>query len=91
MTQTDRLGEVLVEPQRTCNRACDAGRLERVREPRPVVVAGWVDEHLRLVHQPPEGLRVDDPVAISLKRGPQQARLFRLGAATRLVGAHRER
>ena len=48
--------------------ARDPGRLERVREPRAVVVALGRDEHLRLVLQP-ERLGVHDPVAIPLERG----------------------
>ena len=55
------------------------------------MVAGRVDEDLRLVHQPPEGLGVDDPVAVALEGRPQQARLLLARAPARLVGAHRER
>ena len=71
--QPDRLGQVLVQPQRPRHRARDPARLERVSEPRPVVVTLGSDEHLRLVLQPPERLRVNDPVAIALERGPQGA------------------
>ena len=46
----------------------DPGRLERVRHARAVVVAGRVDEDLRLALQAPERLRVDDPVAVALER-----------------------
>ena len=70
MAQADRLGEVLVQPQRAGDVARDPARLERVREPRPVVVALRRDEDLRLVLQPPERLRVDDPVAVALEGRP---------------------
>jgi hypothetical protein len=49
VAEPDRLGQVLVEPQRPCHRARDAARLERVGQPRPVVIALGRDEDLRLV------------------------------------------
>ena len=54
--EPDRLRQVLVEPQRPRDRARDLRRLERVREPRAVVVALRRHEHLRLVLEPPERL-----------------------------------
>ena len=54
--------------ERARDDARDAGRLERVRHPRAVVVARRVDEDLRLALQAPERLRVEDPVAVALKR-----------------------
>src|SRR5919201_621428 len=89
--EPDRLGQILVQPQRARDAAGDAGRLQRVRQPRPVVVAGRVDEDLRLVLQPAERLRVDDPIAVALERRAQPAFLPRLGAPARLVGAYGER
>jgi hypothetical protein len=90
--ERDRLGEVLVQAQGPCHRARDAGRLERVREARAVMIALGVDEDLGLVLQAAEGLAVDDPVAVALKRRPQAAfLLFRVRAAPGLVRAHRER
>ena len=49
MAEADRLHQVLVEPQRARHGPRDLRRLQRVREPRPVVVALRRDEHLRLV------------------------------------------
>ncbi len=56
VAQPDRLGQVLVQAQRPRDGARDAAGLERVREPRAVVVALGVDEHLRLVLEPAEAL-----------------------------------
>jgi hypothetical protein len=54
------------------------------------VIAGGRHEHLRLVLQPPEGLAVHDPVAISLEGGAQAAvGLFALAVGG--VGASRPR
>ena len=73
VAEPDRLDEVFVESQCTRDDARDRGRLERVRHPRAVVVAGRIDEDLRLALQAPKGLRMQDPVAIALERGAQTA------------------
>src|SRR5215211_6281456 len=65
--QPYRLGQVLVEAERASHAARDPARFERVREPRAVVVALGRDEHLRLVLEAPERLRVHDPVTVALK------------------------
>ena len=88
VAEPDRLGQVLVQPQRPRHRARDEAGLERVGEPGPVVVALGRDEHLRLVLEAPERLRVDDPVAVALERRPHRAVGLRL-AAIRRVGGRR--
>ncbi len=49
MHQRDGLGEILVAAQRPGQRAGDLGDLDRVGQPRAVVIALMRDEHLRLV------------------------------------------
>ena len=73
VAEPDRLGEVLVERQRPRDRPRDLRDLERVRQPRAVVVALGRDEDLRLVLQAPERLAVHDPVAVALQRRAQRA------------------
>ena len=80
VAERDRLGELLVQPQHLGDGARDLRHLERVRQPRAVVVAGRGEEDLRLVLQPPERLAVDDAVAIVLKRRPHI--VFGLGTQT---------
>ena len=92
--ERDRLGEVGVEPQRARDAARDLRHLEGVREPRPVVVALGREEDLRLVHEAPERLGVDDPVPVAFVLGAVRVRLERLVPATAGVrerGAGRER
>ena len=55
-------------------------------QPGAVVVALGGDEHLRLVFEAAEGLGVDDPVAVALKRRAQRAVGLWPGALSR-VGA----
>ena len=65
--QADGLGQRLVEPQRARDRAGDLRHLHRVRQAGAVQVALVVDEHLGLVDQAPEGVGVDDAVAVALE------------------------
>ena len=91
VAEADRLDEILVQAQRTGDAARDRRRLERVRHPRAVVVAGRIDEHLRLALEPAERFRVEDAVAVALERGPHPTLLFVAEPAAVLVGAHGER
>ena len=54
--QGDGLGEVLIERQCPGDGAGHLGNLDRVGEPGPVMVTLVIDENLRLVLQPTEGL-----------------------------------
>ena len=89
VAEPDRLGQVLVEAERPRDGAGDPAGLEGVGEPGPVVVALGGDEDLRLVLEAAERLRVDYPVAVALKRGPQRA-VGLLDPATRRVGRRPE-
>ena len=71
VTKTDRLREILVQRESPGDRSRNLGHLERVGEPGAVMVACGQHEHLRLVLQAPEGLAMDDPVTITLKRRAQ--------------------
>src|SRR5204863_4403708 len=71
-------------------RARDPGRLQRMREPGPVVVALRRDEDLSLVLEAAERLRVDDAVAVALERRAQ-GRIGLGPDAPGRVGARRER
>ena len=88
--ERDRLGQVLVERQSPGHVAGDPRGLERMREPRAVVITLRRDEHLGLVLQPPEGLGVDDPVAVALERRAVIGVGLGLQALRR-VGTRRER
>ena len=77
--QRQRLGEVLVEPERARQRTGDLGDFEGMGQSGPVVVALMIDEHLRLVRQPAEGAGMDDAVAVAPEGVAGRAR--RLGKA----------
>ena len=83
VAEPDRLGQVLVQAERAGDGAGDEAGLERVGEAGPVVVALGSDEDLGLVLEPPERLRVDDPVAVALKRRADRAVGLGLGAGAR--------
>ena len=91
VTEADGFGEVLVQLEGPGDSAGDRGRLERVRHASAEVVAGRVDEDLCLALQPPERLRVQDPVAIALERRAHTALGLLARAPARLVGTDRKR
>ena len=66
--EAQRLGEILVEPQRARHRAADLRDLQAVGQADAEMIAVGRDEHLRLVAEPAEGDRVDDAIAIALER-----------------------
>jgi hypothetical protein len=68
--QGDALDQVLVEAEGARDRAGDLGHLDGVGEAGAVVVPLVVDEDLGLVLEPPEGGRVDQPVAVALESAP---------------------
>ena len=81
----------LVQAERPRHRARDLRHLQRVRDARAVVIALGREEHLGLARQPPERLRMDDPIAIVLEDRAQ--RIGRLGprAPLAVAAALRER
>ena len=74
--QRDAPRQILVAAQRAGQSAGDLRHLDRMGQPRAVVVALVGDEDLRLVLQPAEGGRMDDAVAVALER--RAGRAFRL-------------
>jgi hypothetical protein len=84
------LRQLLVETQRPGDGARDLPRLQGVGEPVPVVVAFVEHEDLGLVLQTPEGPRVDDPIAVSLKAGAVGVLRLRRQPPARLRALHGE-
>jgi hypothetical protein len=85
VSQADRLRQILVQPERPGDNSGDTGGFEGVRHARPVVVAGGIDEDLRLALQTPERLRVQDAVTVPLKGCPHRALVLGSLAPTPLV------
>ena len=76
VAEPDRLDEILVQPERPADAACDAGRLERVREPCTEMVALRDRRRPASCAGAAERLRVHDPVAVALERRAQAALLL---------------
>ena len=93
VAERHRLDQILVDPQRARDRAADLVHLEDVREARAVVIADRGEEDLRLVLRAPEGLAMDDAVAVDRERHPRRRRLVRFvaPAVRALRGIWRER
>src|SRR3954463_7179942 len=68
VSERERLGEVLVEPQRARNRPRDLRDFERVRQAITKIIALHdADENLGFVLKPAKSGGMDDTIAVALK------------------------
>src|SRR3546814_11986224 len=74
--EAQRLGQILVEPERSRDRPPDLRDFEAVRQPDAKMVAVGRQENLRLVTQPAETDRMDVPMAIALAGSGRAARIL---------------
>jgi hypothetical protein len=86
MGQRHSLRQVLVEAQRAGHGAGDLRDLQRMGQAGAEIVALMFHEDLRLVLEPPEGRGMDDPVAVALERGAEEAFLLAHAAAPAMGG-----
>src|SRR5262247_4765583 len=63
--ERQRLPQILVEPERARERACNLRDLQRMGQTGAKMIAFMKDEDLGLVREPPESARMDDAVAIA--------------------------
>jgi hypothetical protein len=77
VSHADSLDQVLVQIERTRNRAAYLCDLKRVGQTRYKVVADRRYEHLALVLQASERVRVNDPITITLEGRPDGTWFFR--------------
>src|SRR5262249_6517395 len=77
VAERDRFRQLLVQQKHLRDRPRHLRHLQRVREPRAVVIAGGREEYLRLVLETPERLAVNDAVAIALECRPDVVFGFR--------------
>ncbi len=89
--QRDCLGQILIQPQAARQGAADLGHFERMGEPRAMMVVGLRNDDLRLVHEPTEGRRMDEPLAVALKDRAIRMRGFRIAPPPTDASMHRER
>src|SRR6185369_1048783 len=91
VAERDRLDQRLVQLQRASDRARDLRDLERVGHARAEVVAGAVDEDLRLVFEAAERAAVDDAVAVAREVGAVRVGGLGMLAAAARAGEQRIR
>src|SRR5688500_6081488 len=72
--QAQRLGQILVQPQRARHGAADLRDLQAVSEANAEMVAVGRHKHLSLVAQAAETDRMNDAVAVALKGVARAAR-----------------
>ncbi len=82
MRQRQRLGEIIVKAERAGQSAGDLADLDRMGEPRAVMVALVRNKDLRLMRETAEGRGMEDTVAVALEFAPRRrARLVEQPAA----------
>ena len=79
----NRLGQIFIEAELPGDRARDLRHLERVGQPRAVVIALVRQKDLRLVGQTPKGGRMQHAVAVALEGAARRALRFVVKAAPR--------
>jgi hypothetical protein len=89
--QRDDFHEVLIKPQGASDDPPYLCNFQCVTETGRVVVAGGCDEDLRFGSQSPEGVCVNDPIAIPLVRSANVGLGFGLFPAGGLSATHRPR
>src|SRR5690606_39603940 len=67
VSQRNGFGQVFMQAQVACQRTRDLSNFDAVRQAGAEEVAFMVDEYLGLVFQQPEGIAMDDAVAIALE------------------------
>ena len=67
VSQRERFRQVLIQTQRRRDRSRNLGNLDGMGQTIAEVIRQALGEHLSLVLQPPEGARMHDAVAVSLK------------------------
>jgi hypothetical protein len=72
MHQRKRLCQVFIQTQSRRSHARDLRHLDRVRQPAAKVVRSPAREDLRLPREPPKGARLNNPLPVTLKRGPRR-------------------
>ena len=86
--QSDGLHQIFIELQRLGDRPGRLAHLQRVCQPRPVMVTLRRKKHLCLVFQPAKRLAVNDPVPVPLKNRPDITLFFRLDPPSGIHAEH---
>ena len=94
MPERDRLHQTLIHAKRPRDRPRILGNLERMGEPRAVMIPFGLQKYLCFIFQAPERLAMYDPVSVSLEHRTYITLWFRIIAsdgifAERRIGAER--
>jgi hypothetical protein len=89
VAESDGFGQLFVQLQDLGDAPGDLRHLEGVRQPGPIVVTRRGKKDLRLVLETTEGLAVDHPVPVALKRGADGISGLVAQPATRVAALRR--
>ena len=86
VTERNGFGQIVVEAETARQRARDLRHLDRMGQAGAEMIVRVIDEHLRLVRQPPERGAMHDAVAVALERGSRRRGGLGKEPAARLGG-----
>src|SRR5215472_9101179 len=87
--ESERFGQILVETERSADRARNLCYLETMGQPGAVMIALVIDEYLRLMGQPAKRSGMNDAIAVALKHRPHRMFRFRMEASACLLRLRR--
>ena len=76
MAQSQRFGQILIQPQYPRDGACDLRHFQRMGQPSAVIITLMINKNLCFILQTPKGSAVNNPIPVPLIRRAGQA--FRL-------------
>jgi hypothetical protein len=77
VSESRRLGKILVKTEGSRNRSCNLRNLKSMREARSVVIALGCKKNLHFMHKPAKAFRMYYSVAVALKIGSDRTFLYR--------------
>jgi len=85
MHQRQRLGEILMQPERSRSRTSDLRYLNGMREPTAEVVGSSTRKHLRLARKAPKRPCLHNALTIPLERSPRRPKWRRIHTSQKQI------
>jgi hypothetical protein len=85
MDQCKRLGQIFLQPERSCNRPRNLRNLNGMGQSAAKVIGRAARKDLRLPRKPPKGASLHNPLPIPLKRCPRRPKRCRVNTSQQQV------
>jgi hypothetical protein len=85
MNQCQRLGQIFLQPERSCNRPSNLRNFNGMSQSATKVIRRAAGKNLRLPRKPPKGASLHNPLPVPLKRSPRRPKRCRVNASQQQV------